>query len=178
MAKYYYYPGWWEGGPSLHNFVNIEKWNALPTAYKSIIKTASALANETMQARYDAYNPPALRQLIAGGAELRPFSQSIMEACLKAANEVYAETSAKNADFKKVYDSMRPSAAMNICGGRWPSTPTTTSWSARARAADPRLSDMQDGPDVRRAVLLLGRIESSAGRRSSGGRSSWGRFEI
>jgi TRAP-type mannitol/chloroaromatic compound transport system substrate-binding protein len=28
-----------------------------------------------------------------------------MAACYKAANEVYAETSAKNAKFKKVYDS-------------------------------------------------------------------------
>lgn len=106
VAKYYYYPGWWEGGPTLHNFVNLDKWNALPPAYKSIIKTASSLANETMQARYDALNPAALRRLVAGGAELRAFSSSIMEASLKASNEVYAETSAKNADFKKVYDSM------------------------------------------------------------------------
>ena len=29
-----------------------------------------------------------------------------MDACLKASLEVHAETSAKNADFKKVYDSM------------------------------------------------------------------------
>jgi TRAP-type mannitol/chloroaromatic compound transport system substrate-binding protein len=106
VAKYYYYPGWWEGGPALHNFVNIEKYNALPPAYKSIIKTASALANETMQARYDALNPGALKQLIAAGSELRPFSQPILEACLKAAGEVYTETSAKNADFKKVYEAM------------------------------------------------------------------------
>jgi TRAP-type mannitol/chloroaromatic compound transport system substrate-binding protein len=106
VAKYYYYPGWWEGGPALHNFVNIEKWNSLPAAYKSLIKTASSLANETMQARYDAYNPPALKKLIAGGAELRPFSPAVMDACLKAANEVYAETTKDNADFKKVYDHM------------------------------------------------------------------------
>ena len=37
---------------------------------------------------------------------LRPFSQPIMEACLKAANEIYADISSKNADFKKVYDNM------------------------------------------------------------------------
>jgi TRAP-type mannitol/chloroaromatic compound transport system substrate-binding protein len=106
VAKYYYYPGWWEGGPALHNFVNIEKWNSLPPAYKSIVKTASSLANETMQARYDALNPPALKQLVAAGTELRPFSQPVLEACLKAANEVYTETSAKNPDFKKIYESM------------------------------------------------------------------------
>jgi TRAP-type mannitol/chloroaromatic compound transport system substrate-binding protein len=106
VAKYYYYPGWWEGGPALHNFVNIDKWNSLPPAYKSIIKTASALCNETMQARYDAYNPAALKKLIAGGAELRPFSPAVMEACLKAAQEHFADLSSKNADFKKIYDAM------------------------------------------------------------------------
>lgn len=49
VAKYYYYPGWWEGGPSLHNLVNLAKWEALPAGYKSILKTASTLANETMR---------------------------------------------------------------------------------------------------------------------------------
>src|SRR6185436_7151219 len=81
VAKYYYYPGWWEGGPSLHHMVNLDKWNSLPKQYQSLIKTASALANETMVARYDAYNPAALRKLLAGGAELRGFSESIMTAC-------------------------------------------------------------------------------------------------
>jgi len=89
----------------LHNFINIAKWNDLPKAYKSIIQSASHVANTLMQAKYDAQNPAALKRLVAGGAQLRPFSQAILDACLKAANEVYAETSAANADFKKVYDS-------------------------------------------------------------------------
>jgi TRAP-type mannitol/chloroaromatic compound transport system substrate-binding protein len=49
--------------------------------------------------------PQALRRLVAAGAQLRPFSQTITEACLKASNEVNAETSASNPDFKKIYDS-------------------------------------------------------------------------
>jgi TRAP-type mannitol/chloroaromatic compound transport system substrate-binding protein len=106
VAKYYYYPGWWEGNAMIHNFFNTEKWNALPANYKSILRNASALANEWMLAKYDAGNPAALKRLIAGGAIMRPFTQPVMEACYKAANEVYAETSAKNAEFKKVYDSM------------------------------------------------------------------------
>src|SRR6266550_193154 len=28
VAPYYYYPGWWEGGPMIHNFINLDKWNA------------------------------------------------------------------------------------------------------------------------------------------------------
>jgi TRAP-type mannitol/chloroaromatic compound transport system substrate-binding protein len=105
VAQYYYYPGWWEGGPMLHNFINIAKWNELPKTYQSIVHSASHVANTMMQARYDAANPAALKRLVAGGAQLRPFPQSVMEACLKAANELYAETSAANADFKRIYDS-------------------------------------------------------------------------
>ena len=37
VAPYYYYPGWWEGGAMLHHFINLEKWNALPTNYKAIV---------------------------------------------------------------------------------------------------------------------------------------------
>jgi TRAP-type mannitol/chloroaromatic compound transport system substrate-binding protein len=59
-----------------------------------------------MQGRYDALNPAALRRLIAGGTLLRPFPQSVMEACFKASLEVCDETSKGNADFKKLYDSI------------------------------------------------------------------------
>ena len=41
-----------------------------------------------------------------GGAQLRPFPQPVMEASYKATTDTYAEVSAKNADFKKVHDSM------------------------------------------------------------------------
>jgi TRAP-type mannitol/chloroaromatic compound transport system substrate-binding protein len=106
VAPHYYYPGWWEGGPMLKNMINVAKWNDLPKSYQSIIHSASHVANTMMQAKYDAENPAALKRLIAGGAQLRPFPQPVMEACFKAANELYAETAAANADFKKVLDSV------------------------------------------------------------------------
>ena len=105
IAKYYYYPGWWEGGTALHFYINSDKWDALPKAYKSLLTIAAGYANLDVQARYDARNPQAIKRLVANGTQLRPFSQAIMEACLKASNEVNAETSAANPDFKKIYDS-------------------------------------------------------------------------
>jgi TRAP-type mannitol/chloroaromatic compound transport system substrate-binding protein len=106
VAPNYYYPGWWEGGSTIHNFINIDKWNSLTPAYKAIVRSASALANEQMMAKYDAQNPAALKKLVANGAKLQPFSPAILEASFKAANEVYAEMSAKIPEFKKVYDHM------------------------------------------------------------------------
>src|SRR6516162_9995242 len=105
IAPYYYYPGWWEGGTALHFFINSDKWDALPKAYKSLLTIACGYANMDVQARYDARNPQAIKRLVAAGTQLRPFSQAIMEACLKASNEVNAETSAVNPDFKKILDS-------------------------------------------------------------------------
>ncbi|KFG66625.1 TRAP transporter substrate-binding protein [Microvirga sp. BSC39] len=107
VAPYYYYPGFWEGGPSIHLFVNQAKWRELPKAYQAILTTASSYANNDMLAKYDARNPAALRRLLGAGTQLRPFSQEILEAAYKAANEVYDEVSGKNADFKKVYESVR-----------------------------------------------------------------------
>jgi TRAP-type mannitol/chloroaromatic compound transport system substrate-binding protein len=59
-----------------------------------------------MQAKYDAGNPQAIKRLVAAGAQLRPFPPAVMDVSYKAATDTYNEVSAKNADFKKVYDSM------------------------------------------------------------------------
>jgi TRAP-type mannitol/chloroaromatic compound transport system substrate-binding protein len=107
VAKNYYYPGWWEGGPELDVLVNTKAWEALSAEYKAILETACAEANGWVVAKYDAVNPPALKRLLGNGVKLAPFSNDILAACYKAANEVYAETSEKNAKFKKVYEAWR-----------------------------------------------------------------------
>jgi len=79
----------------------------LPKSYQAIVASAAGLANVEETARYDARNPAALKRLVASGSQLRPFPQAVMEACLHASNEVNAETSASNPDYKKVLDSMQ-----------------------------------------------------------------------
>ncbi len=107
VAPNYYYPGWWEGGPMVHAYVNLGKWNELPKSYQTVLFNASIFANTWMQARYDVQNPAALKRLVGGGVKLRPFSNEIMEACLKATNELWSEISAKNEDFKKLIGLMQ-----------------------------------------------------------------------
>jgi TRAP-type mannitol/chloroaromatic compound transport system substrate-binding protein len=107
VAPYYYYPGWWEGGLTLHFYFNKAKWEELPKNYKAIAEAACMAANLDMLAKYDARNPSALRRLVGAGAQLRPFPQDVMEASYKATNEVYDEISSKNPDFKKALDSIR-----------------------------------------------------------------------
>jgi TRAP-type mannitol/chloroaromatic compound transport system substrate-binding protein len=105
VAKYYYYPGWWEGGPTLHSLINLEKWNALPKPYQAALESACDAANCDMMANYDYKNPGALKSLVGSGAVLRPFSQEILEAAFNASMETYKEITASNPAFKKIYDS-------------------------------------------------------------------------
>jgi TRAP-type mannitol/chloroaromatic compound transport system substrate-binding protein len=107
VVKYYYYPGWWEGNAQLSLYVNLDQWNSLPKTYQAALETAAAEARNWMIGKYDADNPAALRRLVAGGTQLRPFPQPVLEACYNAANELYDETSAKNPKFKKIYDSWK-----------------------------------------------------------------------
>src|SRR6516165_5424767 len=104
VAKFYYYPGWWEGGPELDLFVNIKAYNDLPKEYQSMLESACAEANVDMMAKYDAVNPAALKRLLANGVKLLPFSNEIMAACYKATKETYDEIAEKNEKFKKIYE--------------------------------------------------------------------------
>jgi TRAP-type mannitol/chloroaromatic compound transport system substrate-binding protein len=108
VAKYYYYPGWWEGCAQLSLLINLEQWQKLPKSYQAVLEAAAAQANSTMLAKYDAQNPAALKRLVAGGTVLRPFSREILGACYKAAYELYDETAAANPKFKKIYEAWKP----------------------------------------------------------------------
>ena len=106
VAPFYYYPGWWEGGALLHNFINIEQWEKLPPAYKSIVQSCSEMAGTRMQAKYDSVNPQALERLLKARVNFKPFPASVMEASLKASLELYAEVGQANPTFKKMWDTL------------------------------------------------------------------------
>ena len=106
-ADFYYYPGWWEPGPTLEVQINLDEWNKLPVVYQEILKSASYVANLTMLARYDSRNNVALQSLLGQGVQLRPYSQEILEAAEKASFELYDELAAKDADFKTVYEEWK-----------------------------------------------------------------------
>ena len=107
VAPFYYYPGWWEGGTTQHFLVHQAKWDELSKSYQAILTAAAGFANVEELARYDARNPAALKRLVAAGAQLRAYPMPVMEACLAAWNEVNAEISAGNAEYKKVMESLQ-----------------------------------------------------------------------
>jgi TRAP-type mannitol/chloroaromatic compound transport system substrate-binding protein len=103
VAPFYYYPGWWEGGPQLDFFINDKAFNGLSAENKAIVQAAASEAHVVMQARYDARNPTALKQLVAAGTKLRPFSNDVLAEAFKQSLALYDELGAKNEDWKKIY---------------------------------------------------------------------------
>ena len=107
VAPYYYYPGWWEGGPTVHALIN--KAQVRGTAAGLSVDPQDRLPGDQRRhaGQVRLREPAALKKLVAAGAQLRPFSPEIMEASFKAANETYAEFEASSPAFKKIWDSIK-----------------------------------------------------------------------
>jgi TRAP-type mannitol/chloroaromatic compound transport system substrate-binding protein len=104
VAPFYYYPGWWEGGPQLDVFINNKAFESLSPEYKAIVEAAAAFAHTEMQAKYDARNPGALKTLVGQKVKVLPFPKDVLDLAFKTSMALYEEVGAKNPNWKKVYD--------------------------------------------------------------------------
>jgi TRAP-type mannitol/chloroaromatic compound transport system substrate-binding protein len=104
VAQFYAYPGFWEGGAQLEFWIHKPAYDRLSAEYKAILTSAASHAHTVMCARYDYRNPEAIKKLVAGGTRLFRFPRDVMDGAFKAATDLYAEISEKNAAFKKVHD--------------------------------------------------------------------------
>jgi TRAP-type mannitol/chloroaromatic compound transport system substrate-binding protein len=104
IAKFYYYPGWWEPGPAQDYIINLRHWEQLPPQYKAALEAACAEGYCHLGGRYDALNPPAMKRLLVQGTQLRVFPREVMSAFYRAANELYAEIGSSNPRFRQIYE--------------------------------------------------------------------------
>lgn len=88
-------------------FINNKALATLTPEYRAIVEAAASHAHLDMQAKYDARNPTALKQLVAAKTKVVAFPKSVLDASFKAAMEVYAELDAKNPDWKRIYGDYR-----------------------------------------------------------------------
>lgn len=107
IAPYYYYPAFWEGGLTIHFFINKEQYEGLPVEYKAALDTACKAANLNMQALYDVKNTAAIRSLVGKGVQLRPLPRDVLDAAYKATFELYDEYTANNPAWAKIYPAWK-----------------------------------------------------------------------
>jgi hypothetical protein len=132
------------------------KYNELPKHYQAIVYNAAAQRQQLDGRRATTCRTrQALKRLVAAGTQLRPFSNEILDACLKATNELWAEISAKNADFKKAIDRDAGfPQRTSICGGRSRNMPSTP---YMIRSRSPRL--ISRGNSIRRMYKTKARLK-------------------
>lgn len=108
VARYYYYPGWHEPGPTLELVVNKQAFEALPADLQAIVEVAARYANADMLDEYTARNNNALNELVdKHGVELKQLPDDVIRA-LHTASESYLEELAKTDAFTaRVYASWR-----------------------------------------------------------------------
>jgi TRAP-type mannitol/chloroaromatic compound transport system substrate-binding protein len=105
-AKYYYYPGWHEPGPTLEAFVNKDAWDALPQDLQAMIEVATQAINEDMLSEFTARNNAALDTLInEHGVQLRRLPDDVIAALRASSKEVVAEIAEADPLAKRIYDS-------------------------------------------------------------------------
>ena len=104
-AKYYYYPGWHEPGSELELLVNKKAWDSLPADLQKIIEIASRANSLWMSAQFEALNIQALKTLQDKNVNIQKFPDDVILELRQLSEEVYAEQSAKDAKFKKIYDA-------------------------------------------------------------------------
>ena len=107
VAKYYYYPGWWEGGSVGSLYINNKAWAKLPKQYKAMVETAAGLRHLVDGAEVRRRQSGGAAS--PGGGRHRAAAVPALgaRACFDEAYKFYDELSAKDPKFKKIYDSLK-----------------------------------------------------------------------
>ncbi len=106
VAKYYYYPGWQEPGPTLEAIVNKEAYDSLPEELQEILRAAVLTVNNDLLAEYTARNNSALRELVdEHGVELRKLPDDVIKELGKISMEVTASIVDEDPLSQKIFKS-------------------------------------------------------------------------
>ena len=105
IAKYYYYPGWHEPGPTLEALVNREAFDALPADLRAMLETAWRAVNQEVLDEFTARNARALNTLVEEhGVEVRRLPDDVL-ARFQALSEAVVREAATDELSRRILDS-------------------------------------------------------------------------
>ena len=105
VAKYYYYPGWHEPGPTIELIINKDAYQSLPDDLVAIVEAAARTINQDMLDEYTSRNNAALIVLKEKGVELRRYPDEVLDVLRETSRIVMEENAQNDEMFKKVYES-------------------------------------------------------------------------
>lgn len=107
-ARYYYYPGWQEPGPTLECIVNRGAWERLPDDLKAIVEVACQAVNTDMTAEFMARNAQSLKRLEEDeSVEVLPFPAPVLAELKRLTMQVVESLAARDPMAAKVWESYR-----------------------------------------------------------------------
>jgi len=107
-AKHYYFPGWHQQTSFLSLIFNIDTWNDLSEQDRAIIETAcEAQVLRTMAEGEAVQMEPLAKMQEKDGVQVHRWPDEILSAYETAWQEVAAEKSAADADFKRAWESIQ-----------------------------------------------------------------------
>ena len=105
VAKFYYLPGWHQPSTNQYLYVNLDQWAKLKPVTQAMIETACTAGVTMSVAKAEALQGETLAKFEKEGVKAVKVSTELLAAFQKASAEVMSEESAKDAMFKKIYDS-------------------------------------------------------------------------
>ena len=108
VARYYYYPGWHEPGPTLELIVNKQAYESLPEDLQAIVEVAARAANQDMLDEYTARNNSALVELVeTHGVEVKELPADVIAELRRLSVEVVEELANKDEQTRRIADSLK-----------------------------------------------------------------------
>ena len=107
-ARYYYYPGWHEPGPTLELTVNKTLWDSLADDLKAIIRNATQASNLDMLAEFSYRNAAALETIRADpDIEIRRFPPDVLATLREVTEKLLTEMAQKDEFSRRAWDSYK-----------------------------------------------------------------------
>lgn len=107
IAKYNLFPGWHQVSTSTHLLINLDEWKKMSDSDKALFKMACTAATMRAITTGEALQGKQILTFKDKGVTAAKLPDSVIQELKKVAAEVMAEEAAKDADFKRVWESQQ-----------------------------------------------------------------------
>ena len=107
IAKYNLFPGWHQVSTSTHLLINLDKWNNLSKADRALFEMGCTAATMRAITRGEALQGAQIKSFKSKGVTAMTLPDEILRELQRVSSIVMEREAAKDADFKKVWESQQ-----------------------------------------------------------------------
>lgn len=107
ITKYNLFPGWHQVSTSTHFMINLDAWKQMPASDRALFEMACTAATMRAITTGEALQGKQIKSFPSKGVTAARLPDSVLTELKKVTDRVMKEQSAKDADFKRVYESQK-----------------------------------------------------------------------